>query len=278
VSHQRRPATEEDPELHAALAAVDAARERPYYDHETDRAARERYYDGVDSSDGAALFRELSGLLGRTHEPRPAYKPTRLVYPWVDLHPDRLLRGVYSGQDFTPEELIRADVAVEAARSERLQELVRREFAVGPAELEAEFDALEAALPFNCEHVVPQSWFAKREPMRGDLHHLFACESRCNSFRGNTPYFDFADARGAVMSDCGRSAAAGSSPPRARARRRGPRSTSCCATRARSATRRASSSASACRCCSTGTAPSRSASTSATATPRSPSCRATATR
>jgi endonuclease G, mitochondrial len=29
--------------------------------------------------------------------------------------------------------------------------------------------------------------------MRGDLHHLFACEPRCNSFRGNTPYFDFAD-------------------------------------------------------------------------------------
>jgi endonuclease G, mitochondrial len=27
--------------------------------------------------------------------------------------------------------------------------------------------------------------------MRGDLHHLFACESGCNSFRGNFPYFDF---------------------------------------------------------------------------------------
>jgi endonuclease I len=52
---------------------------------------------------------------------------------------------------------------------------------------------LDEMLPFNCEHVVPQSWFAKAEPMRGDLHHLFACESRCNSFRGNTPYAEFAD-------------------------------------------------------------------------------------
>jgi endonuclease G, mitochondrial len=43
--------------------------------------------------------------------------------------------------------------------------------------------------------VVPQPWFAKREPMRGDLHHLFACESRCNAFRGNTPFFDFAEAQ-----------------------------------------------------------------------------------
>ena len=59
-------------------------------------------------------------------------------------------------------------------------------------------------MPYNCEHVVPQSSFAKKEPMRGDLHHLFTCESRCNSFRSNTPYFDFDDDR-AVMQDCGRS-------------------------------------------------------------------------
>jgi endonuclease G len=200
------------PELRAALTAVEAARERPYYDAESDRAGRERYYDGIGAANGAALYQELSELLRRTHEPRPVYRPARFVYPWVELHPDRLLRSVYSGKSFTPEELIRADVAVEAARTERLQEFVRRTFAVGPAELKAQFDALEAELPFNCEHVVPQSWFAEQEPMRGDLHHLFACEPRCNSFRGNLPYADFPDARDAVMSDCGRSAAAGFEP------------------------------------------------------------------
>ena len=67
-----------------------------------------------------------------------------------------------------------------------------------------ELDELDAQMPYNCEHVVPQSSFAKKEPMRGDLHHLFTCESRCNSFRSNTPYFDFDDDR-AVMQDCGRS-------------------------------------------------------------------------
>ena len=64
--------------------------------------------------------------------------------------------------------------------------------------------ALEAQLPFNCEHVVPQSWFEKKEPMRGDLHHLFACESGCNSFRGNIPYFDFPDFEEAIRDACGK--------------------------------------------------------------------------
>ena len=41
--------------------------------------------------------------------------------------------------------------------------------------------------------------------MRGDLHHLFACESKCNSFRGNTPFFDFPDFAEAVRDDCGKS-------------------------------------------------------------------------
>jgi endonuclease I len=57
--------------------------------------------------------------------------------------------------------------------------------------------------------VVPQSWFNKNEPTRGDLHHLFACEARCNGFRGNTPYAEFADfpevLERAIRADCGRS-------------------------------------------------------------------------
>ena len=67
-----------------------------------------------------------------------------------------------------------------------------------------ELVVLEASLPFNCEHVVPQSWYEEREPMRGDLHHLFACESKCNSFRGNTPYFDFEDFEEVVRESCGK--------------------------------------------------------------------------
>ncbi|CAM5672489.1 endonuclease [Streptomyces hirsutus] len=67
-------------------------------------------------------------------------------------------------------------------------------------------------MPFNCEHVVPQSWFAKKEPMRGDLHHLFACEAGCNSFRSNFPYFDFPDFDEAVRDACGMRESVGFEP------------------------------------------------------------------
>jgi endonuclease I len=48
--------------------------------------------------------------------------------------------------------------------------------------------------------------------MRGDLHHLFACEPHCNAFRANTPYADLADVQELAMSDCGRSEPPGFEP------------------------------------------------------------------
>ena len=103
---------------------------------------------------------------------------------------------------FSAAELIEADFAIQRQR-ESLREAVLRAGVLGAEGLRAGDDFLEASLPYNCEHVVPQSWFNKAEPMRGDLHHLFACESGCNSFRGNIPYFDFPDLNEAVRSECG---------------------------------------------------------------------------
>jgi hypothetical protein len=40
----------------------------------------------------------------------------------------------------------------------------------------------------NVEHTWPQSKGSKREPARGDLHHLFPANSRANSTRGNHPF------------------------------------------------------------------------------------------
>jgi endonuclease G, mitochondrial len=158
-------------------------------------------YDGLDiEAEPAALMAALAELLERTHERRPRYNPMRLVHPWVDLHPNRMLRSIYSGQSYAPEELIEEDARIEAARL-ALQELATSE---GLSAAALEVATLEAARPYNCEHVVPQSSFAEKEPVRGDLHHLFTCESRCNSFRGNTPYFDFADFEEVVRDACGR--------------------------------------------------------------------------
>jgi len=196
------------PGLSLALAAVREGQERPYYDTEADAAARSAYYTSVDrSGDPGELRATLSALVERTHVNRPGYQPSQQLYPWVDLHPDRLLRSIYSGATFTAEELVRADVRVEAARRRRWSALL----AQSTTTFAAQAVAVEEELLFNCEHVVPQSWFAKAEPMRGDLHHLFACEPKCNSFRGNTAYFDFAGTEG-VREACGRSAAEGFEP------------------------------------------------------------------
>ncbi|NLU68296.1 endonuclease [Streptomyces sp. HNM0574] len=202
----------EQEELRAALAGLEAGRARPYYEAAADQIAREVYYADVVGLPDAELGRALTALLERTHERRPAYRPVRLLYPWVDLHPDLQLRGAYSGLTFAPEEFIRADVAVEAARSRYRQELSARETVLGPDAVAAELEAMENSLVFNCEHVVPQSWFGKREPMRGDLHHLFACETGCNSFRGNIPYFDFTDFGEVVRTSCGRRESQGFEP------------------------------------------------------------------
>ncbi|MGW5849777.1 endonuclease [Streptomyces sp. NPDC055254] len=191
-------------DLAAALANHAAARTRPYYDAAADLIAREAYYAGIRTTDPAELRLALTARLESTHAHRPSYKPMRLLYPWVDLHPDEKIHGIYSDQGFSPEELMAADAAAEAARIGRWQEFMLRESAPGPEAVEAELDLLEASLPFNCEHVVPQSWFLKKEPMRGDLHHLFACETTCNSFRSNIPYFDFHDFDEVVRHACGR--------------------------------------------------------------------------
>ncbi|WP_234311818.1 endonuclease [Streptomyces griseus] len=213
----RATADAADRDLHAALRNLRLGAERVYYDRDADRAARDAYYAGIDgSADGDTLRRTLTELLERTHERRPSYKPARLLYPWVDLHPDRLLRSVYSGKTFTAEELIRADAATEAARLRGVQEFLLRESTAGPAEVSEELGALEASLPYNCEHVVPQSWFDHKEPMRGDLHHLFACEPECNSYRGSIPYMDFPDFDEAVKKDCGMREPGGFEPEHSR--------------------------------------------------------------
>jgi endonuclease G, mitochondrial len=188
------------------LASLATNRDRPYYDAAADANAATEYYSGVDATaTGAELMGILQALVTRTHTQKPNYKPTVMVYPWVDLHPDRQLRSIYSGKTFDPADVIRDDARIEAERTLRLRDFVTREAAIGPDAFADELDELDAQMPYNCEHVVPQSYFTKREPMRGDLHHLFTCESRCNSFRSNTPYFDFGDDERAVMQDCGRS-------------------------------------------------------------------------
>ncbi|MDR6780408.1 endonuclease I [Paenibacillus peoriae] len=151
-----------------------------YYDAEKDRQDIETYYEGIDfvNSDGKTLYQSLKKLLETTHHNRLNYErdSDRLLKAVVDLHPDKTFRSLYSGKEADPVKII----------EEEMHRIV-----------EAGADSLTGH-SLNIEHVVPQSWFSDRhdpdsekEPMRGDLHHLYYCEKPCNEFRGNKAYTDF---------------------------------------------------------------------------------------
>jgi len=178
-------------------------KDRIYYDQESDQSNCDSYYAGVDDNAGKiAHFKQLSELLKSSHTTSHRYRTAKnkFLYPWVDLHRtedcQQALRSIYSGQAFSAHELLMQDLLLE-------QQLIGEEYAsMSDQEIELELERKESSKPFNCEHVVPQSWFSKLEPMKGDLHHLFACESGCNSFRGNAPYFEFPEE--ALRENCGR--------------------------------------------------------------------------
>lgn len=205
-----RPSTNADlaqvPGLTEALQLLEQARrgDLAYYDAAADATDRDQYYvdllDTVASLSPEELFDQLKDLVRRTHRRTLSYNPKVHVYPWVDLQPDLQIRSIYSHLEFEPETIIQDDLQVDQQRRDRLRELMT----AGGGQF-LELDSLESNLPYNCEHVVPQSWFDKKEPMRGDLHHLFACEMECNSFRGNTPFYDFPDFEEAIRSNCGKS-------------------------------------------------------------------------
>ncbi len=185
---------EEDSPLIVSGTAPTLGTDTGYYNYTEDGLIIKHYYEEIDfERKPDDLFRDLNKLLVNTHKNKLPYRPSKYVYPEVDLHEDGKLRSIYSGKEFTGEELIMADERVDLARKSRLLEFHRRNELILLEEYSTMIEEIEYSLPYNCEHVVPQSWFDKRNPMRGDLHHLFACESRCNGFRGNYSYFDFKD-------------------------------------------------------------------------------------
>lgn len=161
-----------------------------YYPESKDLQDIEHYYQNIKVIENVTL-NALHQLLKDTHTSHHNYNPSKYVYPKVDLYPDGLLRSIYSGKEFTAQELMLADERVDVERKLKFIEIEKSGKAMNQEAYNLEVDKLEAVFPYNCEHVVCQSWFNKQEPMRGDLHHLFACESGCNSFRNNYPYFDF---------------------------------------------------------------------------------------
>lgn len=192
LRERNRPTTS----VESALSRV--LEQRVYYEVDADTVLRRAYWGDLKPTT-SGFEAKLRALLTSTHAKKLPYDPSKLVYPWVDLQSNGNLRSIYSGVESTPEAYIEHDLEMDRLRTRTLESLRAESTTAGVAELEAE---LEAQFKYNCEHVVPQSWFGKAQPMRGDLHHLFACDSRCNSFRSNYPYTTHELER--TMEDCGR--------------------------------------------------------------------------
>lgn len=196
--------TEEAPDTERAdaLSELAEASTKPYYDAGADQVKRTDYYRDINlGGNPDVLYSSLSTLVGSTHLTKLSYKPSRHLYPWVDLQPDRKLRSLYTGDIYEPKQLIEESFIAEA----RFEALLESALLADDAE---ESLALLEALPlYNCEHTVPRNWF-KGGPLfstaEGDLHHLFTCDGKCNNFRGNVPFFDFVDFDESVLQGCGR--------------------------------------------------------------------------
>ena len=200
---------QDEQDLQLALNAFRDQQSQPYYDAAADELDMEQYYQGIAEDAqlvGKRLFDALHQLVKKTHHTVLSYKRARLeyLYPRVDLHPDGQLKSIYSGEGFRVEEVVRRDLETAAYHRSCLNQFLTTEAAREPEALEAFLADLEASSPFDCEHVVCQSWFDKKQPMKSDLHHLFTCESGCNRFRSNLPYYQFPPEDEGTLLKCGR--------------------------------------------------------------------------
>ena len=145
-----------------------------YYDEVGDAADRDRFYssvkDSFDSSDGGELYGRLHDLLESNHKSLGYGEARRHLYGSIDRRPDGGLYYLYSGE--------------------------------GPKnESEYTEPAKHELGNYNCEHVVPQSWFGKKSTPKADLHHLFTEQIQCNGSRGNYPLEDTPN--GEKLPSCG---------------------------------------------------------------------------
>lgn len=165
--------------------------EKEYYEEDKDQPIITHYYEDIqfENTNKKELYKQLNQLVTDTHDKQLPYNSTtrNYLYSWVDLQFDGKLKSIYSGKEKDPEQVIKEDYEADMKRSKAYEELKK------DRDIQAQISLIESENMYNCEHVVPQSWFDKDNPMRGDLHHLFTCEKECNSLRSNHPYYDFTD-------------------------------------------------------------------------------------
>lgn len=164
-----------------------------YYNGKKDRKDCEKYYKPIKHAAllGKQLFNHYHELIKQTHMHQYPYfiSKDQYLYTWVDLQPDGTVKSIYSGENRDPKHMIEEDFDTIKKKHSEFQYLLHHE---NRSELITEkMYHIDKNLKYNTEHIVPQSWYSSREPMKGDLHHLFVCQPECNTSRSNYPYEDF---------------------------------------------------------------------------------------
>lgn len=179
-----------------------------YYNEEQDQSWINHYYCHISFSGTTPrrLYEDLCKLVTETHKYQHPYHVSKdqYLYTWVDLQPDGKLKNIYSGVLNNPIDVIEEDFKTVQKRFRKYRKLIIKQRYSNKA-IGRHVRKVSNEHKFNAEHIIPQSWFNAREPMKGDLHHLFACEPECNSTRSNFPYYEF-DTKGSPVrsrSHCG---------------------------------------------------------------------------
>lgn len=160
-----------------------------YYNAAEDAKVAETFYGDVGSiSDPAQRTAQLRKLVSESHAPNPKgydFVVAKNLYTTVDRHPDGTVRSVYNQE---PVKFLQyPDISLNTLSEKDLSAIAGASMS-SPEVIGAWLGFQRGSAALNCEHVVPQSYFDKAEPMRSDLHHLYACNIGDNSQRGATPY------------------------------------------------------------------------------------------
>lgn len=185
--------------IFVALDYVQASRELPYLLTETEtESIKESYYDSimtnVNNYSKVELFDALSKRMKETFSlvtrfpqsldledyiqeesstPSSYHKARAHLYTRIDLHPDGILRGIYTDSVIAPEQLLLVDL---------INSLDQDSYELPKRYRNSDY--------LNCEHIVPKTYFDRKEEGFSDLHHLITADGAVNKFRNKDTYAD----------------------------------------------------------------------------------------
>ena len=172
----------------ASTQVPDAVDPKEYYDQAADDKLARAYYGDIENLQGSERMKALRNKVTSSHTPHPKgyhYVVAKHLYTDVDRRPDGTVRSIYNKEPV--KFLTYPDISLDTLTEKELCSIAGA--CTSSPEVIANWMGFQKGhAEYNCEHVVPQSYFNKAEPMRSDLHHLYACDFEDNSRRGAQPY------------------------------------------------------------------------------------------